>query len=503
MASRTAILAIRIIADAAGGKKGLDATATSVQKFERGISDASTKAAAGLAVIGAGALYAAKQASDLGESANAVAKTFGPASKTIEAFGKQAAESAGLAQSEFQTLAVRTGSLLTNMGYSQQAAADQTTMLAQRAADMASVFNTDVGTALEAVNAGLRGEAEPLRAFGVGLSDAAIKAKAMELGLYDGTGALDQHAKAQASTALIMEQTAKTAGDFADTADSMANRQRVAAAQAKNLAASFGTQLIPAFETGLALAQSLLGMIGRHPGAFRAAAITVTALAAAVVTTNAAFKVWRATSAAVDVVQKLLTRSIVRTTAATIAQRTAAIAVRTATLAWQAAQWLLNAALTANPVGLVIAAVAALVAVVVLAYKRSDTFREIVNALGRALSNTLGAAVRAVSAAVSGLVGWLQTAWRWLSNMIAKVGELASKLNPIRSLGNIIGLGRSAATYTTAAVPTATTRTAYTAPLTQTAAPMASPTDEQLYRAVWRLLERGNARNGRTGWAGA
>jgi phage-related minor tail protein len=139
-----------------------------------------------------------------------------------------------------------------------------------------------------------------------------------------------------------------------------------------------------------------------------------------------------------------------------------------------------------------------------LAYKRSDTFRNAVNALGRALSTVLGAAIRAVSSAISGLVGWLRTAWDWLSRMIAKVGELAGKLNPLKSLGRIVGLGASAATYTTTTVaPTGYRAAAYTTPLTQTAAPMAAPTDEQLYRAVWRLLERGNARNGRPGWAGA
>jgi hypothetical protein len=504
VASRTAILAIRIIADAAGGKKGLDATATSVQKFERGVSDASTKAAGALAALGAGALFAANRASELAESSNAVAKTFGPASKTIEAFGKTAAKSAGLAQAEFQTLAVRTGSLLTNMGYSQQAAADQTTVLAQRAADMASVFNTDVSTALEAVNAGLRGEAEPLRAFGVGLSDAAIKSQAMTMGLYDGTGALDSHARAQAATALIMAQTAKTAGDFGDTADSMANRQRIAAAQATNLAAAFGTELLPAVESLLGMAQKLLGVIEDHPGPFKAAALGAAALAAAVLATNAAFKVYRAGALALTVAQKVLTATQLRQTAATIAARVAAVAVRTALLVWTAAQWALNVALNANPIGLVVLAVAALVGAVVLAYKRSDTFRTAVNALGRALATTLGAAIRAVSSAISALVGWLKTAWDWLSRMIAKVGELAGKLNPLKSLGNIIGGSRSVATYATAGtVPTTYRATAYTTTTERPAPAYATPTDEQLYRAVWRLLERGNARNGRPGWAGA
>jgi hypothetical protein len=50
-----------------------------------------------------------------------------------------------------------------------------------------------------------------------------------------------------------------------------------------------------------------------------------------------------------------------------------------ATAAWTAAQWLLNAALSANPIGLIILALAALVGALILAYRNSETFREIVS----------------------------------------------------------------------------------------------------------------------------
>lgn len=52
--------------------------------------------------------------------------------------------------------------------------------------------------------------------------------------------------------------------------------------------------------------------------------------------------------------------------------------VTVATGAWSAAQWLLNAALNANPIGLVVLAIAALVAVFIYAWKNSETFRNIV-----------------------------------------------------------------------------------------------------------------------------
>jgi TP901 family phage tail tape measure protein len=72
----------------------------------------------------------------------------------------------------------------------------------------------------------------------------------------------------------------------------------------------------------------------------------------------------------------LLTR--LRSTAATVAHTVAEKAAAVASKVWAAGQWLLNAALTANPIGIVVVALVALVAGLVVAYKKSDTFRKIV-----------------------------------------------------------------------------------------------------------------------------
>src|SRR5690606_34669072 len=68
-----------------------------------------------------------------------------------------------------------------------------------------------------------------------------------------------------------------------------------------------------------------------------------------------------------------------------VAYRVATLAVAAATKVWTGIQWLFNAAMSANPIGLVVVAIAALVAGIVLAYKRSETFRNIVQTAFRAI----------------------------------------------------------------------------------------------------------------------
>ena len=184
-------------------------------------------------------------ASDLQQSTGAVETVFGNASKTIFDFGQTSASSVGLAESEFNQLSAVTGSFLQNLGYDAQAAAEETLALTNRAADMASVFNTDVSQALQAIQSGLKGEFNPLEQFGIKMNQNAINAKALAMGLGESTASLTDNAKAQAALAIIMEQTDRISGNFNDETDTLAHQMQVLKAEFKDAAASLGNELLP------------------------------------------------------------------------------------------------------------------------------------------------------------------------------------------------------------------------------------------------------------------
>lgn len=92
----------------------------------------------------------------------------------------------------------------------------------------------------------------------------------------------------------------------------------------------------------------------------------------------------------------ILTRA--RAVVGMVAQRVAMAAVRVATIAWTAVQWLLNAALTANPIGLVIVAIAALIAIIVLVATKTHFFQDV----------------------WAGMVKYIGIAWNWLWTNVIK-----------------------------------------------------------------------------------
>lgn len=195
-------------------------------------------------LLAAGAA-SAKLASDLQDSTNAVNVIFKDGASVILEYGKTAAESAGLSQAAFNDVAAASGVLLAQTGKDLQDVAQDTVNLTQRAADLASLFGGSTVDAANALGAALRGESEPARRYGVLLSEAAIAAKALELGVGDASGALTEAEKIQIRYNLIMDQSATASGDFANTNGDVKNSAEVLKAQIQNLAASLGTELLP------------------------------------------------------------------------------------------------------------------------------------------------------------------------------------------------------------------------------------------------------------------
>jgi hypothetical protein len=313
-------------------------------QFRSGIQKAAVPAGIAIGAIGLAAKKAVGQASDLGESINAVNVTFGQASEGILALSKDAATAVGLSQTEFNGLAVQFSSFASKIAGPGGDVIGTIDSITTRAADFASVMNLEVADAARIFQSGLAGETEPLKRFGIDLSEAAVKAYAMANGIGDGSGQLTEQEKILARHGALMEQTQKTQGDFANTSDSLANRTRIASSQFKDMQAEIGNVLIPVFEALVSVGQKVISWATENKTIVYILLGGVTLLAGAIIAVNAAMKIQAAFTAIAT-----------------------------------AAQWAWNAAMAANPVGLIVLGVLALITALVAAYKRFDGFRIVVN----------------------------------------------------------------------------------------------------------------------------
>lgn len=287
-------------------------------------------------------------ASDAAESANAIQVAFGDSAGAIAELGKQSVDKLNMTTTDFNAIATRFSGFASTIAGEGGNVGKVIDDLTTRGADFASVFNMDATESMELFQSGLAGETEPLRKFGIDLSAAATEAYALSKGIWDGTGTMTEAQKVQARYGTLMEQTAKTQGDLANTSDSYANVQRNMAARFETISASIGEALIPIME-------QLMGFINETilPGFNQFA----------------------------DFLKE--NPQLITTVAAALGAMVGAL------ILISAAQWLWNAAMAANPMTWIIIGIIALIGVIV------------------ALAMNWDAVVKWLSEVWGGFVGWL------------------------------------------------------------------------------------------------
>lgn len=244
--AKTAILAVRIIGDSKDVNKTFDKTESKLGKLGKTAGGllVGGLAAAGTATVGLG-LVAGKSASDLEQSIGAVDTVFKGSADQMHTWAKGAAQDVGLTRDEFNGLGTLIGTQLKNGGTAMDDLAPKTNELIGLGADLSSMFGGDTATAVEALSSALKGERDPIEKYGVSLTQAAIDAKAAEMGFEKVGGALSAEANQAATLALIMDQTADAHGNFGKESNTVAGQQQRLVAQVKNLVTNLGMHLLP------------------------------------------------------------------------------------------------------------------------------------------------------------------------------------------------------------------------------------------------------------------
>ena len=353
--------------------KALGSTMTTSEKMGAGLKKAALPAAAALGAIGIAAIGATKAAA---EDAAAQEHLAGVMERTAGASDAQVASMEDWISSTSRATGVADDELRPAMenllGATHDVAKSQKLMTA--ALDISAASGKDLETVTKAMALAQTGQTAKLEKLVPGLSKAAKESDNMNV---------------------IMGELAQTTGGaMAESTQTAAGQFKIFQNQTNELQESLGAALLPVVEALAPWLVKIADLAARNTTAIKVLVGVVAALSGAILAANAALKLHAA-----------------YTTAVTVAEKLWSAAKKVAT----ALQWLWNAALSANPIGLVVVALAALGLALVVAYKKSSTFREIVQgALGGVMAAARGLerAFDAVRSAAVSTFNWIVNHWK-------------------------------------------------------------------------------------------
>jgi hypothetical protein len=414
-----ASIVVRIITEKKGDAgKELEGTAAKVDGVSKKFSKFVLPAAAAAAAVVAFGKSAADSASRTEQAMGGLDAVFGKNSGKVKKWAGDAATSVGLAKSEYAEFAALIGAQLKNAGIPMDQVTNKTKDLIGLGADLAATYGGTTADAVSALTSALKGEFDPMDKYGTKLSAAGIAAQQAAEGTDKLEGSAAAQAKTMATLNLITKQTGDAQGQFAKQSGTAAEQAQMASAGYENMKSSLGTALLPVVVAISKALGAMAGFIGEHPKLAQAAAAAILVLASVIIVLAGAVKIYNLYTA----ISAIVTQA-----------------------AWLSAIW---------PILAVVAAIALVIGIIVILWKKSETFRAVVTgvwnaikavalatwnailaagaalwnllkvyvsawaaltraafnsvlAVGNAVWNAIKAAVGGVSSAVSGLIGWL------------------------------------------------------------------------------------------------
>ena len=375
--SKTAILSVRIISDAKEAQKGLKETGDAGGKFADGLNKASLIAAG----VGAAAFAMGMKLQDAGNKAIASRDRIKQITTSMGQYAGEEDKIADRLTKAADAMALKTGidpntikqaqatlstfSSLESTVKTTGGAFDRATKLT---GDMASALGTDstsaatmLGKALQDPVTGL----SALRRVGVNFTQQQQDQIKAMVAAGDQAGAQN----------LILGELEKQVGGVAEATADSGQKMKIAWQETQE---QLGTKLMPVFDTFNGILQAGAGFISEHSGLVLTLAGILLGLAAAVLAVNAATRIWKA------------------------AQDAAALGAKL----WAGAQWAVNAAMNANPIGLIIAAAVILIGIIVLLVTHWSDVKRIAGDVWNAI------------------IGWIKDAIGWIKDAIGWIGQL-------------------------------------------------------------------------------
>ncbi|WP_461634954.1 aggregation-promoting factor C-terminal-like domain-containing protein [Glutamicibacter soli] len=423
--------------------------------FSNAFKGAVTGVAAGFSVAAVGGFV--KDSLDLAgaaeQSVGAIDTVFKENSAVMHQWAADAKKNVGISANEYRELGTLLGSQLKNAGTPMDELADKTNGLIAMGADMASMFGGTTKEAVEAISSALKGEMDPIERYGITLNQAALEAEGLSKGIlkpvvdsekvseaatkmslaqkkynevikkhgkesdeaqraqlaltsaeraYNKATAgkvpkLEGEAKALAVQAALYGQSADAQGNFMREEDTFEHKRQVAIASWQDLKQTLGNVFLPVAtqvfsfigDTAIPALESFGGWVKQNEGWLKPLAIAVASVAGG-------FLAFRG---AISVISGLTT----------------------VVTGFKGAFAALNVVMKANIFGIIVSAVAGLVAVFMYFWNTNEGFRNFFINAWEAIKNAVGVAVEWIKGALATMGDFFSTVWESIKAGVAAV----------------------------------------------------------------------------------
>jgi hypothetical protein len=358
------------------------------------IKKAALPAAAAIGAVGLAAFDAAKGALEDAAAQELLAKAIG---KNTNATDKQIAANEDWISQQGKLLGISDDELRPSIArlVTQTGSLTKAQEGAALAMDIAAATGKPLSTVTEALAKAYGGNTAALGKLDPKLKDL-IK------------GGLD----AEGAMSVLADTFGGAATTKANTAQGQFQRLQLSLAETKE---TIGAALLPIIERVLPVLTRLGNWASNNTGVFLAIAGVIGGLAISVMAVNAAMAVTTAVTTAATAAKAVFALVTGTQTAATTAATTAQVG--------------LNTAMTLNPIGLIVIGIVALVAALVIAYKKFEGFRNIVDSVFSFIKTAVTGSIDLIKGYFSTLLGFYKGIFNGIASLWNNtIGKLSFKV---------------------------------------------------------------------------
>lgn len=225
----------------------LKSTVSQIKQVKNGILSA-LGVVGGITAIISGIKKSIDVRSDVTEAQNVIDVTFGRYKDLVEDMAKTSIRDFGISELAVKNTAGRYQAMGIAAGIARKEMAKISVTLTGLSADMASFYNQNQEDVAKSLQSVFTGETEPLRKYGIDLTQATLKEWAMKQGLDANIQSMSQAEKIMLRYNYVLDNSAVAQGDFARTSGTWANQIKILKEQLTQLASVLGTAFINALK---------------------------------------------------------------------------------------------------------------------------------------------------------------------------------------------------------------------------------------------------------------